>query len=284
MQIKTIAMKLGKINRLKVSRITEFGTYLEDDENNEVLLPDAYTNEVELDELIDVFIYLNNDDQYTATTNTPLIETNKFAYLQAKDVNNVGAFMDMGVSKELLVPFAEQTEEMFVGNWYLVFMFVDEETDRLVGSCKENEFVFFDDIDVTIGDKVELLPYRKTDIGIQAIVNNLYKGLIFNSDIHKELFLGVKQEGYVKTIRDDGKLDLSLEPLGYRQSIDPTSTLILDKLKQANGQLFFTDKSTPEAIKQEFGISKKAFKRGIGYLYKQKNIVILKDSIRIIEK
>jgi predicted RNA-binding protein (virulence factor B family) len=276
-------MKLGKINRLKVSRISQFGTYLVDDENNEVLLPDDYgdTEDVELDELIDLFIYLNSEDQYAATAQTPLIETNKFAYLQVKDVNRVGAFMDIGISKDLLVPYAEQTEEMRVGNWYLVFMFVDEETDRLVGSCKENEFVFFDEIEVEVGDEVELLLYRKTDLGVHAIVKNLYKGLIFHSDIHKELDLGEKVIGFVKEIREDGKLDILLEPLGYRQSIDPTSEVILTKLVEANGQLFFTDKSSPEDIKQEFGLSKKAFKRGIGNLYKQKKIVILKDSIRL---
>ncbi len=275
-------MKLGKINRLKVIRITQFGTYLEDEEHNEVLLPDDYTSEVELDELIDLFIYLNSEDQYTATALTPLIETNKFAYLEVKDVNKIGAFMDIGISKDLLVPYAEQTEEMRVGNSYLVFMFVDEETDRLVGSCKENEFVFFDEIDIKIGDEVDLLPYRKTDLGIHAIVNNLHKGLIFNSDIYKELFLGDPMKGFVKLIREDGKIDISLEPLGYRQSIDPTSDLILNKLHESNGQLFFTDKSSPEEIKDMFGLSKKAFKRGIGNLYKLKKIAILKESIRLL--
>ncbi len=277
-------MKLGKINRLKVGRISPFGTYLVDDEQNEVILPDNYESDVELDELIDVFIYLNSEDQYAASIEQPLIETNKFAYLQVKDVNRVGAFMDIGISKDLLVPYAEQTEEMRVGNSYLVFMFVDEETDRLVGSCKENEFVFFDEIDVKSGDEATLLPYRKTDLGVHCIVNNLYKGLIFHSDIHKDFDLGEQIKGYVKEIREDGKIDILLEPLGYRQSIDLTSEIILTKLHEANGQLSFTDKSSPESIKEHFGLSKKAFKRGIGNLYKQKKIAILKESIRIIDK
>jgi len=276
-------MKLGKINRLKVNRITQFGTYLVDDENNEVMLPDDYKDDdVELDEIIDVFIYLNSEDQYAASIQMPLIETNKFAYLQVKDVNRVGAFMDIGISKDLLVPYAEQTEEMRVGNYYLVFMFIDEETDRLVGSCKENEFTFIEDIDVEIGDEVDLLLYRKTDLGIHAIVNNLYKGLVFHSDVHKDVELGEKLKGFVKNIREDGKIDILLEPLGYRKSIDPTSEIILTKLVEAKGQLFFTDKSSPESIKDMFGLSKKAFKRGIGNLYKQKQIVILKESIRLI--
>lgn len=276
-------MKLGKTNRLKVGRISEFGSYLVDDDNNEVLLPDDYEgDDIELDEVIDVFIYLNSDDQYVATTIKPYIQVNQFAYLQVKDVNRVGAFMDIGLPKDLMVPYAEQTEEMFDGNWYLVFMFIDEETDRLVGSCKENEFVFNDEIDIERGDEVKLLLYRKSDSGMNAIVNNLYKGLIFKSDIHKKINEGEIIKGYVKNVREDGKIDLLLEPLGYKKSIDPITEIILAKIKENDGQLFLTDKSTPEEIKQQLGISKKAFKRGIGNLYKQKLIVILKESIRII--
>ncbi len=277
-------MDLGKINRLKVNRISQFGTYLVDQENNEVLLPDEYDGDpMELDELMDVFIYLNSNDEYVATIQKSLIETNKFAYLQVKDVNRVGAFMDIGLPKDLMVPFAEQTEQMFEGSWYLVFMLVDEETNRLIGSCKENEFVYTDEIDVEIGDKVEMLLYRKTDLGMHVIVNNLYKGLIFNSNIHKQIFAGENCTGYVRNIREDGKIDLSIEPLGYKQSIDATSQLILDKIKENDGQLLLTDKSSPDEIKRKLGISKKAFKRGIGNLYKQKIIVILKDSIRLLE-
>jgi len=276
-------MKLGKVNRLKVGRISKYGVYLVDDENNEVLLPQELDeNDVELDELIEVFIYLNSDDHYVATTIKPLIEANKFAYLQVKDVNRVGAFMDMGLPKDLMVPYAEQTEEMFEGNWYLVFMFVDEETDRLVGSCKENEFVFTNEIDIEIADEVDLLLYRKTDLGMHVIVNNLYKGLIFNSNIHRQIHPGDVLKGFVRNVRDDGKIDISLEPLGYRQSIDPTSEIILTKLAENDGQLFLTDKSAPDLIKRELGLSKKAFKRGIGNLYKLKRIVILKESIRVV--
>ncbi len=276
-------MKLGKINRLKVNRISKFGTYLVDDENNEVLLPEDYEGDpVDLDEVMDVFIYLNSEDQYVASYNKPLIETNRFAFLEAKDVNRVGAFMDMGMPKDLMVPFAEQTEQMYVGNSYLVFMMVDEETDRLVGSCKENEFVFTDEIDIEEGDEVDILMYRKTDLGMHVIVNNLYKGLVFNSNIHKKIYEGDTTKGYVRQVREDGKIDISLEPLGYRQSIDPTSDAILKKLDENDGQLPLNDKSSPDLIKRELGLSKKAFKRGIGNLYKLKKIAILKEGIRLL--
>lgn len=275
-------MQLGKINKLKVDRITKFGTYLIDNDNEDVLLPDDYEGEVNLDDEIEVFIYLNNNEEYVATTKTPKIIVNRFAFLEVKDVNNVGAFIDIGIDKELLVPYAEQTEEMHVGNSYLVFMYLDEETNRLVGSCKENDFVFFDEIDIKREDEVDLLLYRRTENGINAIVNNLYKGLVFESDIHKEINLGDQLKGFVKNVREDGKIDLTLAPIGYKMEVDTTSKIILEKLREEDGVLFLTDKSTPEAIKSQLGLSKKAFKRSLGFLYKKKFILILEDSIKLV--
>ncbi len=276
-------MQLGKINKLTVSRITKFGTYLKDDNNDEVLLPDDYEGEVNLDDEIEVFIYLNNKEEYVATTNFPKVTLNRFAYLEVTDVNNIGAFINIGIEKELLIPYSEQTEEMHVGNSYLIFMYLDEETNRLVGSCKENDFVFFDEIDIERGDEVDLILYRNTENGMNAIVNNLYKGLIFTSDIHKKIKEGDNIKGYVKNVRDDGKIDLVLEPIGYKKSIDNSNDSILKKLKENDGVLFATDKSSPEEIKKHFGLSKKAFKRSLGNLYKQKVIVILEDCIKLAD-
>lgn len=276
-------MKLGKINQLKVAKITELGYLLEDDESKNILLPnEAVADKLKIDDAVKVFVYKDSDDRLMATTQKPTIELEKFAYLRVKDVNKTGVFMDWGISKDLLIPYAEQTVKMQVGEWYLVFMLLDEETNRLIGSCKENEFVFFDEIDIKEGDEVDALLYRKTDLGVHAIVNNLYKGLIFVSDIYKNIELGDTIKGFVKQVREDGKIDVLLEPLGYRQSINPTSEIILTKLKENDGQLFLTDKSTPEEIKQQLGLSKKAFKRGIGNLYRQKQLVILKESIRLV--
>lgn len=274
-------MQLGKINKLKVDRITKFGTYLVNDNNDEVLLPDDYESEVTLDDEIEVFIYLNNNEEYVATTKMPKVFLNQFAFLEVKDVNNIGAFIDIGIEKELLVPYAEQTEEMHIGNQYLIFMYLDEETNRLVGSCKENDFVFFDEIDIEKGDEVDLLLYRNTEHGMNAIVNNLYKGLIFESDIHKKINPGDQLKGYVKNVREDGKIDLVLAPIGYKSEIDTTSKLILEKLKSEDGVLYLTDKSSPEEIKSQFGLSKKAFKRSLGFLYKKKFILILEDCIKL---
>ena len=141
---------------------------------------------------------------------------------------------------------------------------------------KENDFIYTDEIELEIGDQVDILMYRKTDLGMHVIVNNMHKGLVFNSNIHKQIFEGETVKGYVRLVREDGKIDVSLEPLGYRQSIDPTSEIILTKLHENNGQILLTDKSSPDHIKRELGLSKKAFKRGIGNLYKLKKIVIFK--------
>jgi len=276
-------MQLGKTNQLKVSKLTEQGYLLEDEESKDILLPNNdVTNKLEIADTIEVFVYKDSNDRLTATTLKPTIQLEQFAYLQVKDVNKTGAFMDWGISKDLLVPYAEQTVKMSKGEWHLVFMLLDEETNRLIGSCKENEFVFFDEIDIKEGDEVDLLLYSRTDLGFNAIVNNLYKGLIFNSNIHKDIKSGDRIKGYVKLVRDDGKIDLLLEPLGYKKSIDTTTETILHKLKENDGCIFLTDKSTPEEIKQQFGLSKKAFKRGLGSLYKQKSITILEDCIKLV--
>ncbi len=276
-------MKLGKTNKLKVAKLTELGYLLEDEDSKNILLPkDVSTDILKIDDSIEVFVYKDSDDRLMATTQKPTIQLEKFAYLQVKDVNNIGAFMDWGISKDLLVPYAEQTVKMLKGEWHLIFMLLDEETNRLIGSCKENDFVFFDEINVKEGDEVDLLLFNRTDLGINAIVNNLYKGLIFNSNIHKDIKSGDRIKGYVKQIREDGKIDLLLEPLGYKKSIDPTTETILNKLTKNKGIIYLTDKSTPEDINEQLGLSKKAFKRGLGSLYKQKKIKILEDCVKLL--
>jgi len=276
-------MQLGKTNQLKVSELTALGYLLEDEDSKDILLPTSdVSNKLKVADTIEVFVYKDSNDRLMATTLKPTVQLEQFAYLQVKDVNKNGAFMDWGISKDLLVPYAEQTVKMHIGEWHLVFMLLDEETNRLIGSCKENEFVFFDEIDVKEGDEVDLLLYSKTDLGFNAIVNNLYKGLIFNSNIYKDIKSGDQLKGYVKLVREDGKIDLLLEPLGYKKSIDTTTEIMLQKLKENDGCIFLTDKSAPEEIKEQLGLSKKAFKRGVGSLYKQKKVTILEDCIKLV--
>jgi predicted RNA-binding protein (virulence factor B family) len=277
-------LEIGVTQKLIAARTTDNGCYLKDDEGNEVLLPNAYVSpELQLGDTVEVFVYKDNEQRPVATTLKPKLEVEQFAYLEVKEVNNVGAFLDWGLVKQLMVPFAEQTVKMEEGKSYVVYLHLDEKTERLIGSAKINEFLFFDDITVETGDKVDLLFYKKTDLGINAIVNGMFQGLVFHGDIHQQINIGDKMEGYVKNVRDDGKLDLSLMPVGYRQAIDPNTRTVLDALKNNDGVLMLHDKSDPHDIRTQLGMSKKMFKKTLGYLYKWKKIEILDDSIKLVQ-
>ncbi|MCD4791077.1 MAG: GntR family transcriptional regulator, partial [Bacteroidales bacterium] len=250
---------------------------------NEVLLPNAYvTDDLNIEDEIEVFVYKDSEDRIVATTLKPYVQLEEFAFLQVKEVNKYGAFMDWGLPKDLMVPFAEQTKKMEGKKWYLIFLIKDEQTDRLIGSGKVNKFVNFKDIDVKQGDEVDLLLYKMTELGMNTIVNNIYKGLIFTSNIHKNIQPGDRIKGYVKQVREDGKIDILLEPIGYENSIDKNSGIILSVLKENNGFLDLTDKSAPEDIKHKLGLSKKAFKKGLGNLYKQKIVELNEDGIKLL--
>ena len=275
-------MEIGKTNRLKAARTTEFGFFLSDDKGNEVLLPNAYvSDELKLEDEIDVFIYRDSENRIVATTLKPYVELDEFAYLKVNQVNKFGAFLDWGLPKDLMVPFSEQKERMEEGSSYIIFMFMDESTERLVATTNLNEFFYSDDIDVKQGDEVELLLYKMSDLGMNAIVDNLYKGLIFKSDIHKDIRVGDRVRGYVKQVRNDGKIDLALEPIGYKDSIENTADMILSAINENDGLLLLTDKSTPEEISATLGISKKAFKRGLGYLYKKKKVKLFDGYVKL---
>lgn len=278
-------MEIGKTNTLFIARRTDNGFYLENQEGDEVLLPNAYIiDDMEIDDVIEVFVYRDSEQRIVATTLIPYTQVDKFAYLKAKQVDQVGAFFDWGLLKDLFVPFAEQPYPIIEGQSYLIFTFIDEKTDRIIGSARENDFLFFDNIELKVGDKVDLLLYKETELGMNAIVNNLHKGLIFRSDIHKHIEAGQSIEGYVKKIREDGKLDLSLSPIGYKQSIDVVAQTIIDSMNANDGVLLYNDKSDPDQIRSALGLSKNAFKRGIGYLLKNKAIQFVGDKIELIKK
>lgn len=278
-------MQLGKINKLKVIKKEDSGYTLFDGADQEVFLDIEQVKETlaEGDET-EVFIYNNADKEYVATTHIPFVQIEEFAFLKVKAVNKYGAFVDWGLQDDLMVPFAEQTGRLEEENWYLFFLLKDEKTGRLILSRRINDFVFFEDVDVKQGDEVDLLIYNQTDLGINCIVNNMYKGLIFRSDIHKNINPGDKIKGFVKQVREDGKIDVVLEPLGYKKSIDVNSQVILDALKENEGFLEITDKSSPEDIKFILGLSKKAFKRSLGNLYKQKIVELYKDGVKLVEE
>ena len=275
-------MQLGITQALIANRASDHGCYLIDEQGEEVLLPNKYVpSNLNLGDTIEVFVYKDHEERPVATTLVPMLELHQFAYLETKEVTEHGAFMDWGLTKQLFVPFSEQKDEFKVGRAYLIYLNLDEKTDRLYGSNIERKFVEEDVIDLRDRQKVKILPYLHTDLGINAIIEHKYKGLIFESDIHKNVTIGEWTEGYVKEIRDDKKINLTLEPYGYFRTVDKNANIILAALEKNEGELMLHDKSDPLLIKQELGLSKKAFKKGVGFLFKNKQIKLLRDRIVI---
>lgn len=275
---------IGKNVELSINRFTSVGAYLEDFKGFEVLLPNKYlTDNMELGQKVDVFIYNDSEDRPVATTETPLIELNNFAFLTVKDVNQFGAFLDWGLEKDLLVPFKEQNSKMVEGGIYLVRLIVDEQTNRLIGTAKINRYLDEKPTDLEIGDEVDLFVAGATDLGQKVIVNNRYAGLIFEDRIVQPLEDGQTLKGYVEFIRQDGKIDISLVPLGI-EKFDFFTERLLEYLNEHGGKIELTDKSDPDLIRAALGISKKSFKKAVGNLYKKKIIKLNDDSIELIRK
>lgn len=275
---------IGKNVELSINRFTSVGAYLEDFKGFEVLLPNKYlTDNMELGQKVDVFIYNDSEDRPVATTETPLIELNNFAFLTVKDVNQFGAFLDWGLEKDLLVPFKEQNSKMVEGGIYLVRLIVDEQTNRLIGTAKINRYLDEKPTNLEIGDEVDLFVAGATDLGQKVIVNNRYAGLIFEDRIVQPLEDGQTLKGYVEFIRQDGKIDISLVPLGI-EKFDFFTERLLEYLNEHGGKIELTDKSDPDLIRAALGISKKSFKKAVGNLYKKKIIKLNDDSIELIRK
>lgn len=273
-------IRIGDYNVLKVARSTSVGVFLEDVDGTEILLPNKYVPEdIRLDQSLEVFCYLDHEERPVATTLKPLVARDQFAYLKVAQVNKIGAFLDWGLEKQLLVPFMEQRTRMEEGNSYVVHCFLDEESFRLVASTKVDKFFKKKGVDHKVNDQVNLLIHRKTDLGWEVIINNSGKGLLFFSDVFKEINVGDRCSGYIKTVREDGKVDISLEPIGLK-ILDAAASRILDELNKRNGFLALHDKSSPEEIKNVLQMSKKSFKKGVGVLYKQRKIQLLPNGIK----
>ncbi|WP_026630969.1 CvfB family protein [Dyadobacter alkalitolerans] len=273
---------IGKYNHLTIERLTSVGMFLSDVEGEEVLLPNQYlTDEMQIGDTIKVFVYLDSEDRPVATTETPKIIRNQFAFLEVTDVTEHGAFMDWGLIKDLFVPFREQSTPMQLGEWHVVFLYLDQKSSRLIASTKIDRFLENERLTVAEGDEVDLLIFSKSDLGYNAIVNQYHKGLIYANEIFREINVGDSLRGYVKKIREENKLDLSLQKTGY-EVVEPTAQAILDQLKKANGFLNLSDNSSPEDIYKKLQISKKVFKKAIGGLYRQGLIKIGDDGIRLV--
>jgi predicted RNA-binding protein (virulence factor B family) len=277
-------IELGKYNLLEVMRSTPHGLFLEDKEENDVLLPGKFIPEgTAVGDYLEVYIYRDNEERLVATTEEPKFTLYEFAGLKVSDVSAHGAFVDYGVGKDLFVPFREQKIDMVEGNYYLVYMYLDGETDRLAGSTKIEQFLDLVDLEedkLAVGDEVTIIVWGKSELGTNVIVNNRYKGLIYANELFEDLTVGMPRTAYINRVREDGKLDIRLEKDGYAK-VEDNAQKILDLLKERKGYLLLTDKSSPDLIKQELGMSKKTFKKSIGSLYKQKIILLEDKGIRL---
>lgn len=275
-------MENGKINKLTVKKKEAEGYTFEDEKGMEVFLTsDEVNKELDIDESLDLFIYKDKSRRFS--TALPYAQVDEYCFLNVKFFTEKGAFVDWGLDRDLFVPREEQMEELKEGQSYVFFIYEDEDTGDIRGSQRIEDFVFTDDIDVARGDEVDLLIYRESNLGFNVIINNLFRGLIFKSDVHKEVVVGEQLKGYVKQVREDGKIDILLEPLGYKKSVVSNTDLLLTAIKDAGAFLALTDKSAPEEIKKKLGLSKKAFKRAAGHLYKNKQIEIKQDGLYLVE-
>lgn len=278
-------LKIGKYNSLQVSRNVDFGAYLADRDGNEVLLPARYiTVPLQPGNELEVFVYKDSEDRPVATTEHPFAEVGEFAYLQVTQVNNTGAFLDWGlVGKELLVPYSEQKMKLSRGMVVLVYVYLDNATQRVVASAKIEKFLGNRFPDYKLGDKVEALVYKHTELGYKAVVDNLFHGMVYESELYKPLEIGKAIPAYVKQVREDGKIDLVLSG-GNDGRVDALMERILARLKDQPGCFLpISDSASPETIRATFQCSKKDFKKAIGHLYRDRKIVITDGGIRLAE-
>jgi predicted RNA-binding protein (virulence factor B family) len=274
-------IEIGTFQNLSAVRDTPHGMVLHNDEGDDVLLPNKYVPEgLQEGGVVEVFVYTDSEDWPIATTQRPFAQRDQYANLLVKEISPLGAWMDIGLDKDLLVPFSEQDLRMEAGKYYPVYVYVDEETDRLVGSNRFRRFLSQEIPAVQEEEEVDLFILGLSDLGAKAAVNGQHEGLIFHSDIFRPLQPGERLKGFVKTVRPDGKIDLTLQPKGYAK-VEPNAEKILTRLRAANGFLPLHDKSDPELIREQLQMSKKTFKKAIGSLYKQQMIELAEGGIRL---
>jgi predicted RNA-binding protein (virulence factor B family) len=275
-------MELGTTNRMKVVKKLDFGMYLDGKDLGEILLPTRYIpDDCKVDDEIEVFLYKDSEDRLIATTLTPYAMVNECAHLKVVDVNKVGAFMDWGLPKDLFVPHSEQNGRMEIGRSYVVNLYIDDIDDRITATAKLDGWLSEEGVYFKPQQPVDLLICGRTELGYKAVVNHTHLGLIYENEVFQELKYGQRISGYIKAIRDDKKIDLSLQ-LPAKDTRDKLMETIITHLKSNNKVSTITDKSIPDVIYQEFGVSKKNYKKALGRLYKQKLILIEKDKITLL--
>lgn len=276
-------IKYGEYNRLRINREVDFGVYLIDNNGTEVLMPARYVPEdAQIGDEIEAFVYFDSEDRIVATTDTPKAKVGELAYLKVVAVSKVGAFLDWGLPKDLLLPYSEQKRKVYTGSHYLVRIYVDDKTDRIVATTKVGRYLEDSVLDeLEVGQEVDLLVCDSTYMGYQVIVNHQFLGLLYKNEVFRNLEPGERTKGYVKKIRwDDFRVDVRLQPDGYGQ-VEPAVETILRVLNERGGKLPLSDKSAPEEIYEQLQMSKKVFKKAIGGLYKDRKIIIETDEIKL---
>lgn len=276
-------VQLGQYNTLPVLKLVEFGLYLDGGDGLEILMPKRYIPEgAKEGDTLQVFVYQDSEARLIATNEHPYATAGQIASMRINSVNQVGAFADWGTSKELLIPHREQAQRMEEGRRYLIYVYIDQVSGRIAGTSKLDKYLNNVPPTYEAGEEVEALIWKPTPMGWKVIINQKHTGLLYQNQIFQELHTGERLRAWVRGVRDDDKIDLSLQPLGYRQMIDPAEATILKALHNHNGFMPLTDRSTPELIAFELQMSKKTFKKAIGALYKQQRIVLLPDGIKLL--
>lgn len=275
---------LGRRNLLTVLHSTPQGIYLDGGPHGEILLPTRYIPRgTSIDSTVDVFVYRDSEDRLIATTEQPLASVGEFACLKVVSVNrNVGAFLDWGLPKDLLLPFREQAEKVFIGDSVVAFVMLDPKTDRIIATTKWNRHLRRQPPPFKPGQQVALLITGETPLGYNAIIENTYQGLLYHSALGAELKTGQRLQGYISAIRPGLKIDLTLDQQGY-QRVAPLTDQIVEALQKQGGRLTFDDDSSPEAIRETFGVSKKAFKQALGALFRQRRIRFTHPGIEALD-
>ena len=276
-------IEIGKYNKLKIVKDLDFGVYLDGGNDLEILLPARYVpKNVKPGDELEVFIYHDNEGRLIATTARPHAIVGEFKYMEVKAVNEMGAFLDWGLMKDLMVPFKEQKMAMQEGRWYLVHIRLDHVTERIMASARIDKFIGNIPPAYKQNEEVDILIADETEIGYKVIINNSHWGLIYHSEVFQRLDMGEERKAYIKEVREDEKIDVSLTPLGY-EKIGGIAGIILNSLEAQGGFIAVHDKSEPDIIYSLFRCSKKSFKQAIGTLYKQKRIAIEENGIRLIK-
>ncbi|CAI2289916.1 GntR family transcriptional regulator [Vibrio parahaemolyticus] len=275
-------IKIGQINSLEVIKKADFGVFLDGDDYGSVLLPNKHVPEgTELGDHIEVFLYFDSESQLAATIDKPIAQVGEWGLMKIEGINQTGAFVNWGIKeKDLLIPFSEQRARFTAGQNILVYVYTDKASGRIVGTTKFNKWLDKTPANYEVNEEVDLIIAERSQLGYKAIVNGKHWGMIFPSDVFGKLFIGKKLKGYIKQVREDGKIDLSLQKVGVAK-MDDLSSKIIDILEKKGGFLPLNDKSSPEAIFDAFRTSKGTYKKTIGGLYKQGKIVIEKDGIRL---